>query len=381
MKILIGPDSFKDSVSANEFCEIAKSVILKNWPDDDVVYLPLADGGEGTVDALVKGQGGVYVQALVTGPLGKEVNATYGLIDENKVAVIEMAEASGLPLVPIELRDPMKTTTYGTGELIIDALSKGVKKIIIGIGGSATNDAGIGMLQALGFKCLNEEGLEVSFGGEGLLDLKSIIKPLNDQGEFKYEDIDFQVACDVTSPLYGPYGAAHIYGPQKGGDEQTVKILDEGLRNFANIVEKSLEIDVHTLKGGGAAGGLGACLYSALKAKLEPGFKIIKKQVDLLSVFESGIDIVITAEGQMNQQSLNGKLPVELAKLGTKYGAKTIAIVGAREIDLEEVKAFGIIGVFPIANKPMSLIQSMENGKELIKGTLEQVLNLVHEIN
>lgn len=380
MRILIGPDSFKDSVSANEFCEIAKTLINENWPEDEVVYLPLADGGEGTVDALVKGQKGEYIECLVTDPLGKKINASYGLIDNSKVAVIEMAAASGLPLVPIELRDPLKTTTYGTGELILDALSKGVKKVIVGIGGSATNDAGLGMLQALGFQCLNAKGEEVVFGGNGLVELKRIVKPMDKNGEYKYKNIDFQVACDVTSPLYGPLGAAYIYGPQKGATDEDVQFLDLGLRNFAKVVSESLNVDVHTLSGGGAAGGLGACLYGALNATLEAGFEIIKKQVGLISVLESGIDLIITAEGQMNHQSLNGKLPVELAKLGSKYGAKTIAIVGARELEIEELREFGIIGVFPIGNKPMTLSQSMENGKKLIKGTLEQILNLLHNL-
>lgn len=380
MRILVGPDSFKDSVSANEFCEIAKSLINKNWPDDEVIYLPLADGGEGSVDALVQGQSGRYQESMVTDPLGNKINAAYGLIDNAKVAVIEMAAASGLPLVDIDLRDPMKTTTFGTGELITDAIRKGVKKIIVGIGGSATNDAGLGMLQALGFKCLNSVGEDVSFGGDGLLELDSISKPVDTQGEFLYKDIEFLVACDVTSPLYGPSGAAYVYGPQKGASVEVVEILDKGLRQFAKVVENSLGVDVHNLRGGGAAGGLGACLYGALNGKLEPGFEIIKKQVNLVSVFESGIDIVITAEGQMNHQSLNGKLPVELAKLGSKYGAKTIAIVGARDLEFELVKETGIIGVFPIANKPMTLEESMATGKTLIKGTLEQVLNLVHEL-
>lgn len=380
MRILIGPDSFKDSVSANEFCTIAKNVIDKNWPNDEVVYLPLADGGEGTVDALVQGQKGKYIETLVVGPLGNKILASYGLIDKSEVAVIEMAAASGLPLVEPSLRNPMVTTTYGTGELILDALSKGVKKIIIGIGGSATNDAGIGMLQALGFKCLNNKGEEVPYGGNGLLELSEIKKPLNKHGEFMYKDIEFHVACDVTSPLYGELGAAYIYGPQKGADEKTVELLDFGLVNFANVIKSSLGIDVSNLSGGGAAGGLGACLFGALNGRLEPGFEIIKDQVDLESVFKQGIDLVVTAEGQMNHQSLNGKLPVELAKLGKSYNAKTIALVGAREIDIDEVKEYGIIGVFPIGHKPMSLDESMKNGSKLIESTLEHVLTMVHEL-
>ncbi len=380
MRILIGPDSFKDSVSAYEFCEIAKDVIGSYWPEDEVTLLPLADGGEGTVDALVAGQDGEFVKAVVKGPLGGAVEAKYGLIAGGKVAVIEMAEASGLPLVPVSRRNPMLTTTYGTGELILDAVSRGVEKIIVGIGGSATSDAGLGMLQALGFKCLNAEGEEVAFGGNGLVELSSIEAPVDADGKFKYEGLHIEVACDVTNPLYGEKGAAYVYGPQKGADEATVKVLDDGLRNFAKVVKESLGVVVDEISGGGAAGGLGACLSAALSGELKPGFEIIKDQVELVKHLEKGVDYIITAEGQMNHQSFNGKLPVELAKLGSGYGAKTVAIVGARDVTYDEISENGIIGVFPVANRPMSLEESMANGKELIRDTLVHVLSMLHNV-
>lgn len=374
MRILIGPDSLKDSVSAKEFCDIARDVIQTNWPTDQAITLPLADGGEGTVEALVDGADGEMIQVLVTGPLGKPATSHYGLLNQREVAVIEMAAASGLPLVPVAQRNPMKTTTYGTGELIADAIKKGVKKIIIGIGGSATSDAGLGMLQALGYDCVNQAGHAVDFGGDGLLQLKRIIPPKVNP----LDGIELMVACDVDNPLFGENGAAYIYGPQKGADPEMVKTLDSGLRNFAKVVEYSMSIDVTTIKGGGAAGGLGAALHGCLGGELKAGFDIIKEQVNLEAILEEGVDLVITAEGQMNHQSLMGKLPIELAKLSNSYGAKTIAFVGARELKLSEVKEYGVLAVVPIADKPMTLETSMENGKLLIREALENILSIVH---
>jgi glycerate kinase len=378
MKILVGPDSFKDSVSAYKFCEIAKGVITEYWPEDEVTVIPLADGGEGTVEALVAGQKGEFVYQEVEDPLGNPVNAQYGLIEEGKVAVIEMAAASGLPLVPLELRNPMVASTYGTGQLILDSINKGVKRIIVGIGGSATSDAGLGMLQALGFKCLDKNGNDVDRGGIALLQLASIEKPVDSDGKFPFDGIDFLIACDVNNPLYGEKGAAYVYGPQKGASEEMVRELDLGLRNFAAVVKESLGVEVDSLSGGGAAGGLGACLHGALKGQLKPGFDIIKDQVGLEDILKEGIDLVVTAEGQMNHQSLHGKLPIELAKLARSYGAKTVAIVGARDIAFEEFHEHGVIGVFPIANCPMTLEYSMMNGENLIRDTLINVLSLLH---
>lgn len=273
----------------------------------------------------------------------------------------------------------MKTTTYGTGELIKDAMGRGVNKIIIGIGGSATCDAGLGMMQALGFKCLDRHQQEVPYGGEGLLKLAEIIPPKKAISSLTKEKfIDIQVACDVKNPLYGQEGAAVVYGPQKGATPDMVELLDQGLQNFASVVKDSLGIEVSTLQGGGAAGGLGAGLVASLGATLQPGFEIIKKQVGLEEILEKNMDLIITAEGQMNHQSLQGKLPIELAKLGHERGIPTIAIVGARDLDLEEVKKFGIKGIFPIASRPMSLEESMKQGPELIEATLINVLEILH---
>jgi glycerate kinase len=370
VKILIGPDSFKDSVSASEFCQIAKELIRNNWPEDEVITVPLADGGEGTVESLVEGTDGRFIRVEVLGPLGETIEASYGLI-QGDVAVIEMAEASGLPLVPVEKRNPMYTTTYGTGQLIKDAIHKGCKKIIIGIGGSATNDGGIGMLQALGYQCLDENGQEVPLGGQALMMIRSIIPPSH------AIDVSIEVACDVNNPLYGENGAAYVYGPQKGADPLMVKTLDEGLRNYAKVIASSLAQVVDNIPGSGAAGGLGAGL-TIIGGILSPGFEIIRKISNLDEHLSKGIDLVITSEGQMNHQSLYGKLPVELAKLAKKKNIPTIAIVGARDIQMKDLKGTGIIGVYPIAKGPTSLEESMKDGKKLIKDTLEQVLLTIH---
>lgn len=253
-----------------------------------------------------------------------------------------------------------------------------VKKIIVGIGGSATNDAGLGMMQALGFKCLDASGTEVSFGGEGLIQLASITPPSDPHLIKLINTCEILVACDVNNPLYGINGAAYVYGPQKGANQEMVLLLDKGLQNFAGCVKECLGLDVSDLPGAGAAGGLGGGLTAALNAKLMPGFEIIRQQTGLDAILESDIDLVITAEGQMNHQSLNGKLPIELAELAKAYGINTVALVGSREISFDSIKDTGLIGVFPIVNKPMGLDDSISNAEELISETLINILNLLH---
>ncbi len=374
MRILIAPDSFKGSLSAKEFCRITQNTIENHWPNDEVFTLPLADGGEGTVESLVEGTDGKLITLEVTGPLGRPVKAQYGILLDETVAVIEMASASGLPLVPPDKRDPMHATTYGTGELIADAINKGCRQIIIGIGGSATNDAGIGMMQALGFQCLDADNKEVPFGGEGLLKLTRIIPPTT----IDFKTIDIQVACDVNNPLYGKNGAAHIYAGQKGANEDMITRLDHGLMAFATVVSDSLKVDVSSLVGGGAAGGLGAGLSAALGAKLRPGFEIIRRLVGLDAVLENEVDLVITGEGQLNHQSLKGKLPVELAKLAQSKGIPTIAFVGSRDISKDVLKDTGLMGVFTIVNGPMTLEDAMANSKDLLEEAVMHTLSLIH---
>ena len=376
MKILIGPDSMKGSVTAVEFCQVAKELFDKRWPQHELITIPMADGGEGTVDAFVAGANGEFVEVTAEDPLGRDIAVKYGILNNGETAVIEMAAASGLYLIEEDERNPLYTTTYGTGRLILDAAKKGCKSIVVGIGGSATNDAGIGMLQALGYKCIDEEGNDVAYGGIGVENLYKIIPPENNP----VEGIKIKVACDVENCLYGEQGAAYIYAPQKGADEEMVIRLDEALKNFCKCADESLNINLKDLKGGGAAGGLGAAL-ACIGADLMPGFEIVSEMLKLDEHFMNDMDLVITAEGQMNSQSVYGKLPVELAKLANEYGVKTIAVVGCRDVKLSDVEEFGIIGVMPIADKPMSLDYAMANGKRLIYDCLENVLSVYFSTN
>lgn len=375
MKILVAPDSFKDSITSNEFCNLFEKVINKNWPKYDVIKIPLADGGEGTVDSLVHLTNGKFIKKQIKGPLRDEIIAKYGIIQKN-VAIIEMASASGLQLIDKDKRNPMHTTTYGTGQLILDAIKKGCKKIIIGIGGSATNDGGLGMMQALGYKCLNEEGKNINYGGKGLLELKKIIKPKN----INFENIEFKVACDVNNPLYGKNGAAYTYARQKGASIKEIEKLDKGLKNLSEIFKKDLNKDIAYLKGAGAAGGLGAGLAAGLDAKLLSGFEIIKNQINLDKKIDNSIDLIITGEGELNKQSLNGKLPIEISKLGKKKNINTVLIVGKKDLSLKEVKKFGVIGIFSIIDKPSTLDESIKNTNKLLKEKILNIFSLIDSL-
>jgi len=277
MKIVVAADSFKGSLSSAELAETVEKGIHKVYPLADVVKIPVADGGEGTVEALVDGTNGIYRTIKANGPLMTPVTALYGITGDGKTAVIEMASASGLPLVSAANRNPMKTTTYGTGELIKDALKKGCREFLIGIGGSATNDCGMGMMQALGMKFFDDKGNEVGIGGESLSRAVSI----DDSGlMIEAKEAQFLIACDVDNPLYGKNGAAHVYSRQKGADEQMVLDLDEGLKNFNSVVEKKYGCNMNAISGAGAAGGLGGAFAAFLKGELKPGIDIILEKTD-----------------------------------------------------------------------------------------------------
>jgi glycerate kinase len=373
MKILIAPDSFKGSVTAVEFCEIAERTIKRLNPEVEVVKLPLADGGEGTVESLVSCTGGRIEKVLVKGPLGDLVEAFYGILGDGQTAVIEMASASGLPLVPVAERNPMKTTTYGTGQLIQHVLDEGCTHLIMGIGGSATNDGGAGMLQALGFQLLDQDGQEIEWGAEGLLNLRTIHKTSIDS-RLKY--LKVEVACDVDNPLVGPSGAAAVYGPQKGADPAMVETMEQALQNFADCIQRDLGVAVSNLKGAGAAGGLGAGLHAFLNAELKMGFEIIREAVSLDERLSVGFDLVITGEGQMNDQTVRGKLPASLARVAKKFEIPVVALVGSMGEGVELVYESGIDAVFSILTKPMTLEEAMASSREELSKTLENVLRL-----
>ncbi|WP_432409009.1 glycerate kinase family protein [Wukongibacter sp. M2B1] len=375
MNILVAPDSFKGSLSAKVFCDIAEKAIKSVLPCAKVIKIPLADGGEGTVEALVLNTGGRIINKAVTGPLLEKVDASFGILGDGKTAILEMASASGLPLVPEDKRNPMLTTTFGTGELIREALDRGCKKIILGIGGSATNDGGAGMLQALGFKLLNDKGESIQWGAKGLLELDYIDM---DGVDWRIGDIDFLVACDVDNPLYGENGAAFVYGPQKGANEDMVLVLDNALRHFDKVIQRDIKKQVAYVPGSGAAGGLGAGLLAFLDAELKPGFEIIMNTINLEEVFrKNSIDLVITGEGEINYQTVSGKLPVGIAKLAKKYGVPVIAIVGAIGDGAEKVYDKGIDSIMSIINSPMDLEKAMENAPRLLEDTVYRVMKLI----
>lgn len=372
VKVLIAPDSFKESLSAQEFCDAAERAILRIYSKADIMKIPMADGGEGTVDALVLNTGGKILYQEVTGPLGNKTTASFGILGDGITAVIEMATASGLPLVPLKKRNPMHTTTYGTGELIRSALDHGCTRLILGIGGSATNDGGAGMLQALGYELLNSRGEPIVFGAHGLLELEHINGYNKDN---RLEGVEIKVACDVDNPLYGPKGAAYVYAPQKGATEDMLPLLDEGLRRFAYLIQKFLGKDIAQIPGAGAAGGLGAGLLAFLNGHLESGFTIIQKEIGLEKIFHTHrFDLVITGEGQMNYQTMYGKLPIGIAKLAKRYNIPVIAFVGSIGEGAEEVYEGGIDSILSIADGPMTLDYAMANASFLLEKAVERLM-------
>lgn len=378
MKVVISIDSFKGSLTSMEAANAIKKSILNIYRDSDIIIKPLADGGEGTVDALVEGMNGEGETISVTGPISEKVDAKYGILSETNTAIIEMAQAAGFALVPQSLKNPLHTTTYGVGEIIKEAINKGCRNFIVGIGGSATNDAGVGMLQALGYEFYDENNKLVGLGGHVLNKIKSI-KVDNRLKEL--EQCNFRVACDVTNPLYGENGAAYIYGPQKGATPEIVKELDSGLRSFAEVVKSDLGVDIAQVEGTGAAGGLGFAFLGFLNSKLESGIKIILEEIKLEEAIK-GADFVITGEGRLDNQTAMGKAPIGVAKLAKKHNAKVIAIAGSTTEDAVKCNEEGIDAYFSIVNRPMTLDEAInkENATINIISTTTQIFRLIKAI-
>ena len=373
MKIAIAPDSFKGSLSATEVANAIEKGIKKVDKSIETVKIPMADGGEGTVESLVEATGGKYIKVKVNDPLMREIEAVYGILGDNKTAVIEMAQASGLPLLKKEERNPMKTTTYGTGELIKHAVNSGCKNIIIGIGGSATNDGGAGMAMALGAKLLDKDGKDIPLGAEGLIKLKTIDLSTFDE---KIRECKFIAACDVENPLVGEKGASHIFGPQKGADEDMVKVLDEYLEHYGNLLEKNLNISVLNYPGAGAAGGLGAALLAFLNAELKRGIDIVIEASNLEEKIKDS-DLVITGEGMIDYQTQFGKTPFGVAETSKKYSKPVIAIAGGIGKDASDLYNKGIDSIFSIVDKPMTLDEAVENAENLLEDTAERIMRIV----
>ena len=372
MKIVVAPDSFKESLTAMEVAQAIERGIKKVSFGLEVKTVPMADGGEGTVQALVDATSGSIIKSMVKDPLNRDIASFYGILGDGMTAVIEMAAASGLDLLQDTERNPEITTTYGTGQLMLHALEAGCKKLIIGIGGSATNDGGAGMAQALGASLLDSHGQQIKLGGGFLNELAQI--DLTDL-DLRVNDTEILVACDVTNPLTGPNGASIIYGPQKGADKEMVQKLDQNLGHLAQCIESDLEISVGHVPGAGAAGGLGAGLMAFLQAELSPGFDIISETVNLNKVVQ-GADLVITGEGRIDHQTQFGKTPFGVAQVAKKYNKPVIAITGSIGQGVDELYAKGIDSVFSIVDKPMNLADAMVNAAVLLESAAERIVRL-----
>ena len=373
MKIVIAPDSFKESLSASEVADQIEAGFRDVFPDSEYAKLPMADGGEGTVAALAAATLGKIVNISVTGPLGEKVDAFYGITGDEKTAIIEMAAASGLNLVPTGLRNPFKTTSYGTGELILAALDTGLREFIIGIGGSATNDGGAGMLQALGVKLLDRKGLEIAYGGEALAQLDRIDLSCFDP---RLQHCKVQVACDVDNPLCGAKGASSVFGPQKGATPEMVASLDSSLGHFAKLIQRDLQRDVANIPGAGAAGGMGAAFLAFLDAQLSPGIDIVVQATGLEEAIRAA-DLVITGEGRMDAQSAHGKAPVGVARVAGRYQVPVIGISGSLGDGASLLNQHGIAALFSVVSGPCSLAEALVGAAENLRLTARNVAAVI----
>lgn len=375
MKILVAPDSFKGSLSASRFCEIAKTVIESQVANSTVTMLPLADGGEGTMAALVAGTNGTVKTCTVTGPLKDKVQASYGILGDGNTAVIEMAQASGLPLVAGNKKNPLLTTTFGTGELIKDALDHGIQKIILGLGGSATNDGGSGALQALGLQLLDSTGQLLKPCGESLLKLVTVKTDSLDPRLAKTAII---IASDVTNPLLGNRGATMTYGKQKGANELQLEQLEEALTHFAELTQAVTRKDMKDVAGAGAAGGMGYGFLSYCNAEIRSGFQLIAEMYKLEErLKEEKYNFILTGEGEINMQSVQGKLIGRLAAMGHKYQTPVIALAGNITGDLTELYDTGVVSMQSIVPGPVTVAESMEKAELYLEQKLIDLCELI----
>jgi glycerate kinase len=366
MLIVIAPDSFKESLSAAEVVACVWEGFESVFPDIVCVGIPIADGGEGTVDAMI-------VRQVVTGPLGRPVEAFFGVTGDGRTAVIEMAAAAGLALVPMSERNPSLATTFGVGELIRAALDEGVDKLIVGLGGSATNDGGAGMIQALGGRLLDGDECDLPFGGGRLdrlrrIDLSSL--------DARLASVELDVACDVDNPLVGPDGASATFGPQKGATADMVERLDANLRHYASVIERDLGVAIADLPGAGAAGGLGGALFAVCGARLRPGVDIVNEAVGL-DAWVARADLVITGEGRMDGQSIRGKAPIGVARIAKAHGKPVIGIAGSLGPGVELLAAHGVDAVFSVLSRPCTVEDALADAAANLRATSRNVASAV----
>ena len=375
MKITVAIDSFKGSLPSLASGEAVKCAAERVFENAEVFVRPLADGGEGTVDAIISANSGERVTLEVTGPLGTPTVASYGLVGKSNTAVIEMSSAAGITLLKKEELNPYKTTTFGVGELIRDAISKNARRFVIGIGGSATNDGGVGMLKALGFEFLDENGEAIENGAIGLSRLAKI---RTENAIKELLECEFLVACDVKNPLCGEFGASAVYGPQKGATPEMVKNMDAWLQNYASITKNVMPLADENYEGTGAAGGMGFALMAYLGAKLTSGIELVMRETELEEYIKKS-DLVVTGEGRLDGQSAMGKAPVGVARLAKKHSKLVIAFSGCVTEDAGLCNENGIDAFFPILRAPVSLSEAMdvENAEKNLSATAEQALRLI----
>ena len=372
--IVLAPDSFKESMTAKEVCEAMERGIRKANSQIRCIHVPMADGGEGTMQSLVDATGGNIYTKEVVGPLGNNVVAKYGILGDGDIGVIEMASASGIHLVDSEKRNPLITTTFGTGQLIKACLDKGVKKLLIGIGGSATNDGGAGFIQALGGRLLDENGKDLSYGGGELAKLHTI--DLSNLDE-RLKDVSVEVACDVNNPLCGKEGASYVFGPQKGATREMIEILDQNLSHYAEVIKEQLGKDVISKAGAGAAGGLGAGLMAFLDVKLKSGIEMVIEYANLEEKVRDA-DMVWTGEGSIDFQTQYGKTPLGVAMIAKKYNKPVIALAGRVGNDIDVLYDKGIDAIFGIMRGVTSIEEALVKGPENVEKTSENIIRLLN---
>lgn len=373
MNIVVAPDSFKECLSSKKVAKAMSRGILKVMPKAEVFEIPISDGGEGLLEAILSNTEGRLVSIEVMNPVSNPIKTTYGVLNDNKTAIIEMAKASGLELITEEEKNPLVTTTYGTGQLIKHALDQGCTKIIIGIGGSATNDGGVGLVKALGGKFLNSKGEELTDGGGILGQLYRIDISKLDK---RISDCEILVACDVSNPLTGPNGASWVYGKQKGGSNEDLELLDKNLSHYAAVIKRDLGIDISDVPGSGAAGGTGAALMAFLKADLVHGIEMILKTIEIEKYIEKA-DLVLTGEGKIDEQTLNGKTIMGITSMAKKHNVPVIVLSGKVGDKIERIYEMGVCGIYSIVNKPMKLSEAISGAATLIEDCTMNIMRTI----
>ncbi|MCG0314539.1 MAG: glycerate kinase [Calditerricola sp.] len=371
MRVLIAPDSFKGSLTSRQVASAMARGVKRACPEADVLCLPLADGGEGTMEVLVEATGGWYVPVQVTGPLGDPVTARYGVLGDRETVVVELAAASGLGLVPHERRDPLRATTYGTGELLRHAWEAGHRRFVIALGGSATNDGGAGLLQALGVRLYDAQGRLLPPGGAALARLARVEWPERE----RWRAAEVTVLCDVDNPLLGPHGASRVFGPQKGATPEMVEQLERALARWADVSAAFLGEDHRHRPGAGAAGGTGFALLAYLRARMRPGIEAVMETVGFAER-AAGADLILTGEGKLDRQTLHGKAVAGVCRVAKSRGVPVIALAGTVELEGKDCEGLGLAGAFSILNRPMTLAEAVAEGERLVAHAAEQVIRL-----